>query len=291
MLNYNHLYYFHVAAMEGSVGAAAARLGVTQPTISEQLRSLERNLGVTLFERRSTGLVLSEAGRIAFEHTSVMFRAGDRLTKDLERSTAPRTRTLRVGVSGSIARSTPGTFLTPLLTLANCVPSIHLIDCAELLRELRAGRVDLVLCENTPPPTERDDLVITQIERTQLVAVARPSTPIAKDWSDVSLVQYSTASRFRWDIDAYLEAHHLQPRLAAEADDATFLIDTAATGPYVAIVPAGVARNAIEGGSVKLVADIETEHAAVYAIHRSSATTELARDAVAKLVEIHAPAA
>ena len=41
VLNFNHLYYFHVTASEGSVKAAADRLGVTQPTVSEQLRMLE----------------------------------------------------------------------------------------------------------------------------------------------------------------------------------------------------------------------------------------------------------
>src|SRR3569833_920794 len=42
MLNYNHLYYFHTAAAEGSIAHAAHRLGVSQDTISEQVRTLER---------------------------------------------------------------------------------------------------------------------------------------------------------------------------------------------------------------------------------------------------------
>mgnify|MGYP001043149089 CR=1 FL=1 len=50
MLNYNHLYYFHVAAIEGSVAGAAERLGVTAATVSEQVRALERALGKKLFE-------------------------------------------------------------------------------------------------------------------------------------------------------------------------------------------------------------------------------------------------
>ena len=83
MLNYNHLYYFHVAATEGSVAGAAEKLGVTQPTVSEQLRALERSLGVTLFDRSPTGLKLTGSGRLAFEHTSVMFRASERLIESL----------------------------------------------------------------------------------------------------------------------------------------------------------------------------------------------------------------
>jgi DNA-binding transcriptional LysR family regulator len=42
---------------------------VTQPTVSEQLRSLERTLGLTLFERTPSGLKLTESGRLAFEQT------------------------------------------------------------------------------------------------------------------------------------------------------------------------------------------------------------------------------
>jgi len=65
-LNYNHLYYFHVAALEGSVAAAAQRLGVTAATVSEQLRTLERALAHDLFERTQSGLKLTDAGRLAF---------------------------------------------------------------------------------------------------------------------------------------------------------------------------------------------------------------------------------
>src|SRR5512143_3300815 len=139
MLNYNHLYYFHVAAQEGSVGAAAAKLGVTQPTVSEQLRALERSLGVTLFDRSPTGLKLTEAGRLAFEHTSVMFRAGERLVESLGQDSRDMPRSLRVGLSSAVARATSSDFLMPLLALPDCVPVIRSGDSVELLRALRGS--------------------------------------------------------------------------------------------------------------------------------------------------------
>ena len=85
MLNYNHLYYFYVVASERSVKAAADRLGVTQPTISEQIRLLERALGVPLFDRTPSGLQLTRAGREAFEHAQTMFQAGQRSTRSATR--------------------------------------------------------------------------------------------------------------------------------------------------------------------------------------------------------------
>lgn len=280
VLNYNHLYYFHVAAEEGSVGAAAAKLGVTQPTVSEQLRALERALGSTLFDRHPTGLKLSEAGRVAFEHTSVMFRIGDRLVSNLDdKAPDPRRTSLRIGISGTVARSTSGRFLLPLLTL-DCTPLIRLVDCNELMRALRSAQIDLVLCENTPPESERDGLVVRLVERTTLVAVTHPNVTPAPDWRDVALVQYSTGSRLRWATDAYLSERGLRPRIAAEADDAMFLIEAAASGKFVSIVPSTVAREAIATGRVKLLDTLPTEHAGIHAIYRSSAPQDLARQAV-----------
>src|SRR5690349_5135529 len=97
MLNFNHLYYFHVTALEGSVRAAAEKLGVTQPTVSEQIRMLERTLATPLFERSGTELRLTERGRQAFEHTTAMFLAGERLADALGEGASSTALTLRVG--------------------------------------------------------------------------------------------------------------------------------------------------------------------------------------------------
>jgi len=55
--------YFVCAAREGSVSAAARRLGVTVPAVSRLLTSLERSLGARLFDRGSSGLTLTTSGR------------------------------------------------------------------------------------------------------------------------------------------------------------------------------------------------------------------------------------
>jgi DNA-binding transcriptional LysR family regulator len=58
-----HLRYFVATADDGTVSAAAARLHVTQPGLSRQLRQLEHQLGVDLFDRESGRLALSGTGR------------------------------------------------------------------------------------------------------------------------------------------------------------------------------------------------------------------------------------
>ena len=52
-LNYHHLLYFYVVAREGSIARATTVLGLTQPTISGQLRTLERAVGEKRRSRNS----------------------------------------------------------------------------------------------------------------------------------------------------------------------------------------------------------------------------------------------
>jgi LysR family transcriptional regulator, transcriptional activator of nhaA len=280
MLNYNHLHYFHVAATEGSVAAAAERLGVTQPTVSEQVRALERALMVSLFERSASGLKLTEAGKLAYEQTSVMFRAGERLVESLGRSAPAVPRTLRIGISNAVTRTTTTDFLLPVLAIEECVPSIRTGEATELVRDLRGNELDLVLCESEPPEATRRGLEMSQLERTLLLAVTTPSFEPGPEWRDAGLIHYRATSSFRWDVEAYLELNNLHPRIAAEADDPTFLVEAAARGGYIAVVPKSCARDALAAGRLKEIARVESAQAGVYALYQDGTTAELARRAV-----------
>jgi len=285
MLNYNHLHYFHVAALEGSVAGAAVKLGVTQPTVSEQVRALERALSVSLFERQPTGLKLTEAGRLTFEHTSVMFRAGERLAEALGHGVSELPQQLRIGISSSVARTTTTDFLMPLLALDGCTPSIRSGDSAELLREIRGAELDLVLCESEPPEAAKRGLEVVLIDSLSLIAVGPPGLELAPDWQNGRLVHYRASSSLRWDVEAFLDANGLRPTVAAESDDALFLVEAAARGGYIAFVPRSVARDAIAAGRLVQLAQVEAVHAGMFALYQDGATSDLARRAVGVLVE------
>jgi LysR family transcriptional activator of nhaA len=258
------------------------KLGVTQPTVSEQVRALERALAVSLFERQPTGLKLTEAGRLTFEHTSVMFRAGERLAEALGHGPAELARSLRIGISSSVARTTTTDFLMPLLALDGCVPCIRSGDSVELLRDIRGG--DLVLCESEPLETARRGIEVVLIDTMTLIAVGPPNLEVAPDWQDARLIHYRPSSSFRLDVEAYLDSHGLRPRIAAESDDALFLVEAAARGGYIAFVPKSVARDAIAAGRLAAIATHDSVNAGVYALYQDGATADLARRAVDVLV-------
>jgi len=83
VLNYTHLRAFRAVAAEGNLTRAAEKLGVAQSAVSTQIKELEARLGHTLFERRGRSMVLTEAGRIAFDCAERAFAAGDELVETL----------------------------------------------------------------------------------------------------------------------------------------------------------------------------------------------------------------
>ena len=225
-MNFNHLYYFHVVATEGSIAKAAAKLGLTQPTISEQLRELERSLGEALFDRTPSGLKITAAGSQAYQHTSVMFGASERLLEVLGRD-RKRTiaQTLRIGVTSSVSRGIAADFLTPVLALDDCTPSIRDGEFTELLRQLRGLDLDLLLCDTQPVEAAARSLEIVPIHRPRLVGVAASEmakTEIA--WDGAPLIHYRPSAPAHWEVEAFFERLGAKPRVIAETDDPMLMI-------------------------------------------------------------------
>lgn len=286
VLNYNHLYYFYVAATEGSLTKAAEKLEITQSTMSEQLRVLERALRKKLFERGTAGssMRLTPAGKLAYEHSTAIFRSGERLEQALSESPNDEPLSLKVGTSGTVARATSADFLLPLFAMQDCMPTIRIGETVELLRELRANQLDLVLSETEPVESALDGLEHTVVDRIPLVAIVASNRQPKPNWEDIGLVQYPATSNFYWEVSQFLEANHLRPKIVGEADDPFLLVEASARGGHIAIVPSATARDAVDAGRVKVVARLESAHAGVHALYQTGAAAILARRAIERLI-------
>ena len=285
MLNYNHLYYFHLAASEGSMTAAAEQLGVTVSTVSEQIRLLERTLGVPLFERTSGGMRLTAAGLQAHEHTSIMFRAGERLAEALGRPTGKKPLVLQVGITATVSRTLATDFLMPVLALEDCFPSIQTSTFPDLLRDLRGHELDLVLCDTEPLEPARRGLQMTTLHRPRLVAVSNPEFEPSATWDNVKLLHYREGSAYRWEVDHFLGERGFRPHPVGEIDDSFLLLEAVIRGGFVAFVPRSVARDAISVGRVKALLTLEPGVAAVHALYHDGDSATIARRAVEMLAE------
>lgn len=246
---------------------------------------LERALGVELFERTPAGLKLTFAGREASEYAASMFLAGERLVKAVGQSAKPPEVVLRVGASATMARTIAADFLMPILSIEGCRSSIRAGEFSEMLRDLRARDLDLVIGETEPAELARAGLVVELICRPSLVAVVAPEVAPLEDWKNLSLLEYRTSSAYRWEVENYLHTHGLRPNVVGELDDSFLMLEAVQRGGFVAFIPAGIARSAIDQQRVKRLATIAPATAGIYAVYPESDTLVLARSAVELLVK------
>ena len=149
-----HLRYFVMAAEEKNISRAAARLNITQPAVSRQIRDLETELGVPLFARASNGLELTEAGRAALPHAQDILRRAAGLASAMAAFNRAPKRSLRVGF---IPTALPG-FLAAALRAFNqrhddVCTQIREMSPVDQERALRDGEIDVALLGNPCPET------------------------------------------------------------------------------------------------------------------------------------------
>lgn len=100
-LELRHIRYFLAVADERNFTRAAARLGIGQPPLSQQIRDLEREIGAALFHRIPQGAELTEAGRAFLEVVRVIPDQVERAVRAARRAARGETGSLRVGFTGS----------------------------------------------------------------------------------------------------------------------------------------------------------------------------------------------
>jgi DNA-binding transcriptional LysR family regulator len=143
------LRYFVATVDAGSISAAALEVHVTQPSLSRQLRSLERALGVNLFVRGQRRLVLSAAGHAILPRARALIADADRIRQEA--------RLFAKGYLEQVTIAAPTTTLTDVVSpfLATLdpddpVPSLREADGLSAEESLRLG-ADLVIVGSRPP--------------------------------------------------------------------------------------------------------------------------------------------
>lgn len=270
-LNYHHLRYFREIAREGNLTKAARKLKLSPPALSIQLKQLEENLGHMLFERLSSGLELTEAGRVALDYADTIGRAGDELMDVMKHRVGSGKRTLRIGAVATLSRNFQMEFLRPVLGNDRVDLVIRSGSLSGLFTLLQAHEVDVVLSN---VEVRRDVGREWHSHRLADQAVALVGTPKWKkrrlrfphDFDGVPLSLPGHESNTRAGFERLVAAAGIRPSIVAEVDDMAMLRLLAREGAGLSLVPPVVVRDEISSGILVVTHRIAELHETFYAI-------------------------
>jgi LysR family transcriptional activator of nhaA len=146
-LNYHHLLYFWKVAKTGSVTAASKELRLAHPTLSAQIRTLEKNLGHKLFRQVGRNLQLTETGQLAYRYANDIFSLGEELIQTIEGRPASGGIRLNVGVTDVLPKPMAYKFLEPALQLPDVRAVVYEGKPNGLMSQLVVHELDLVLSD------------------------------------------------------------------------------------------------------------------------------------------------
>ncbi|MBK9293409.1 MAG: LysR family transcriptional regulator [Oligoflexia bacterium] len=149
-LNYHHLFYFKTIAEFGSVTKAAGKLHLGQSALSTQLMQFEDKLGVLLFERKHKKLILTEAGMATLDYANEIFKLGSELLEVLQDRLIPQQTHVQLGALDSIPKNIIYSLIKAAYKINECNVTVLEGKDDELLRELAAHRIDLILTNHLP---------------------------------------------------------------------------------------------------------------------------------------------
>jgi len=155
-LNYHHLLYFWTDVREGGVVRAAERLRLSQPTVSSQVRALEKALGERLFIRTGRRLVPTDVGQVVYRYADEIFSLGRELVDTVHGRGEGRPARLVVGVADALSKLIAYRLVAPVLALPGPIRVVCREGSTEkLLAQLALHEVDVVLSDTPVPPTVR----------------------------------------------------------------------------------------------------------------------------------------
>jgi aminoethylphosphonate catabolism LysR family transcriptional regulator len=235
-----HLRSFHAVASEGSFTRAAARLGVTQPTLSAQVKALEERYGVALFDRRGRGVATTGLGAALLEITRRLFLLEEEAEELLGSARALTTGHLRVGADS------PYHAVPFLAAFAQRYPAIHVAlsigNAEEVMARLFRYESDVAVVADIAedPRLER---VLCAVHR--LVVFVPRSHPWAGrkairlgELEAAPMVLREEGSKTRRVFEAALAAAGVKPRPVIEIESREAVREAVAAGLGLGVVSA-----------------------------------------------------
>ncbi|HZL47006.1 MAG TPA: LysR family transcriptional regulator [Opitutaceae bacterium] len=235
------LRYFLAVADNGNFTRASERCNISQPSLSQQIKSLESELGHKLFHRLGRRAVLTEAGQVFLDRVRRILLAVEDASKEL-RDSPTIERRIKVGAVPTLAP-----FLLPLI-LERCralypylLVQIHEDFRPDLVRGVAEGDLDLAVI---PQPIKDSRLSVEVLYQEPLLLVvgkghrlATKPAIAARDLADESFVLLGHTSTLSAEIERFCGDHDFVPKLGHRCSQVSTVKALVALGPGISILP------------------------------------------------------
>jgi DNA-binding transcriptional LysR family regulator len=237
--------YALIVARERSFTRAAARLNISQSTVSEQVRALELQIGFDLFRRTSRGVESTERGRTFLNEAervaSDLLNLADvaRRLKGLGRDS------LKVGIGSGL-----GPLFLPRLFASGVLPNdlqveVRTAPTRVVFDDLQAEKLDIGILIEVPPDRVPSGLLVTTLERIEMVAISAPgrSLPLADRRLDLArigaepFVMSELSVGYGELISDFLGGLGLKPTFRVSVDNIETMMTVVRSTNNIAIVP------------------------------------------------------
>jgi len=250
------LRYFAAVAQTGHLTRAAELLGIQQPPLSQQIHTLERELGMPLFRRHPRGMALTDAGRQFQVEALRLLQDMEAMSQRMARVAQGQEGTLAIGFTSSAAAHR---FMPEVLrAFRRAHPKVELQlredNAAELTEALSAGRLHCALLR--VPVARPEGLRFETLLREPVMAAmpsdhafaaapkrggaARPLTLAQLCTEGLILVRRPGAPGLYAELLALCHEKGLRPRIVAEVDRMMTNLNLVAAGAGLSVVPASM---------------------------------------------------
>lgn len=251
------LEYFIAIAETGALSRAAVRLGIAQPVLSRQMKSLELELGTELYHRNGRGVVLSESGKLLEQHARGVLETTAGAKRAIHSLGSVPSGRVVIGMPPSVGAVLTAPIVKQFRSQFPRV-SLGVIEgfSGHVLEWLTTGRIDVAVLYNAPrtsalatDPLLTDELFLLGPAADPARAGAGPVA--AARLAEIPLILPSRPHGLRVLVDDFLEGAGVTPNVQVEIDAMPSTLNLVESGIGYTILSYAPGHHLIEAGRIR----------------------------------------
>ena len=241
-LNYHHLIYFREIANEGSISKASEKLLIGQPALSAQLKQLEDQLGIELFERKNRKLLLTDAGKVALKYANEIGQLGQELLQVIHDKSYSNKVTFKLGALDSVPKQIVWEIAQKARSSNDCFVSIVEGSQDELTTELLSRNIDCFISNHSGDISKDKNMNSKSFVKAPVSIYGSKQfisckSNFPKSLNNQPMILPTHHSKLRHDLDYFFDSKKIKIISELETEDTALMKIFAAQGAGLAALP------------------------------------------------------